>query len=133
MSVTVVLYGSRERQKAKAWIDAAPPLARVTLAEPKRSLPQNDKLHAMLTEVAEQVPYHGIKLGVDDLKLVFLDGLKREMRIVPSLDGNGFVNLGRSTSKLSKAEMGDLITLVEAWGAEHGVIFHGPDGQGADA
>jgi hypothetical protein len=58
---------------------------------------------AMLTEVASQVDYHGTKLTPDDWKLIFLDGLKREMRIVPNLDGNGFVNLGRSSSDLSKS------------------------------
>ncbi len=127
MSVTVILYGDREREKATRWIAAAPPLSRVTLADPKRTVPQSDKMHAMLTEVAEQVLYHGIKLGVDDLKLVFIDGLKREMRLVPSLNGDGFVNINRSTSKLSKDEMSNMIELIYAWGAEHGVMFHGPE------
>ncbi|HQN52055.1 MAG TPA: recombination protein NinB, partial [Phenylobacterium sp.] len=72
--------------------------------------------------------HHGVKLSPDDWKLVFLDALGRELRMVPNLDGTGFVNLGRSSSDLSKSEMTDLIELIFAYGAKHGVEFH--DGQG---
>lgn len=78
----------------------------------------------MLTDVATQLPWHGIKLSPDDWKLLFLDSLKRELRMVPNLDGNGFVNLGRSSSDLSKEEMTNLIDLISAFGANHGVVFH---------
>ncbi len=43
--------------------------------------------------------------------------------MVPNLDGTGFVNLGRSSSDLSKSEMSDLIELIHAFGANHGVKF----------
>jgi len=79
---------------------------------------------AALSDVATQLPYHGIKLTADDWKLLFLDALKREVRMVPNLDGNGFVSLGRSSSDLSKAEMSDLLEIIAAFGANHGVVFH---------
>jgi hypothetical protein len=79
---------------------------------------------AMLTDLAAQVKWHGLRLAPDDWKLIFLDALKREVRMVPNLDGNGFVSLGRSSSDLSKAEMTDLIDLISAFGANHGVVFH---------
>lgn len=123
----IVLGSEMDRKKAINWITKAPVNTRVDFKAPKRSLPQNDRMWAMLTEVASQADYHGTKLTPDDWKLIFLDGLKREMRIVPNLDGNGFVNLGRSSSDLSKAEMADLITLIEAWGLQHGVVFSDPD------
>jgi hypothetical protein len=44
--------------------------------------------------------------------------------LVPNLNGTGFVNLGRSSSDLTVAEMGDLMTLMEAFGANRGVVFH---------
>ena len=59
----------------------------------------------------------------DDWKLIFLDALKRELRAVPNLDGTGFVNIGRSSSDLTKQEMTDLIELLFAFGAKHGVVF----------
>jgi hypothetical protein len=79
---------------------------------------------AMLTDVASQITWHGQKLTPDDFKLIFLDALKREVRIVPALDNKGFVNLGRSSSDLSKQEMGDLMELIAAFGATHGVRFN---------
>lgn len=137
MSALLVLYGQRERQKAHQWIDKAPDLTRITFADPKRTIPQNSKFHAMVTEIAEQLRYHGQKLSVADWKLVFLASLKSEMRIVPNLDGDGFVNLGRKTSRLSKEEFSLLIEIALKYGHEHGVIFGGEsgastDGQGLD-
>jgi hypothetical protein len=82
---------------------------------------------AMLTEVARQVPYHGLRLSPDDFKLLFLDALKREVRMVPNIDGNGFVSLGRSSSDLSKDEMSQLLELIGQFGATHNVVFHEPE------
>jgi hypothetical protein len=64
-----------------------------------------------------------VTLRPDDWKLIFLDALKRELRMVPNLDGTGFVNLGRSSSDLSKGEMSDMIELILAFGSQHGVTF----------
>jgi hypothetical protein len=65
----------------------------------------------------------GQRLRPDDWKLIFLDGLNRELRMVPNIAGNGWVNLGRSSSDLSTAEMSDMMELMAAFGAEHGVKF----------
>ena len=118
----ITLRGSADRARAAAWVSQAPFGTRVEFKQTKRSIPQNDRMWAMLTDVARQVPWHGQKLTPDDWKLVFLDGLKGEIRLVPNLDGNGFVSLRRS-SDLSKGEMSDLIELISAFGAEHGVEF----------
>lgn len=124
MSRAVIVIGSdRDRQKAANWCMKAPYNCRIEFKQAKRSLPQNDRMWAMLTDMAAQVPYHGLKLAPDDWKLLFLDALKREVRMVPNLDGNGMVSLGRSSSDLSKSEMSDLIELIFAFGAQHGVKF----------
>lgn len=120
----LVLAGQVERQRALAWIMKAPTNTRVEFKGPKRSMPQNDRMWAMLTDVAVQVEWHGLKLTADDWKLIFLDALKREVRMVPNLDGNGFISLGRSSSDLSKEEMSDLFEVIEAFGAARGVEFH---------
>ena len=125
MSRALVTLSTKEsRQKVAHWANTAPWGTRVELKEAKRSNDQNSKMWACLTDIAQQVQWHGIKLTPDDWKLVFLDALKREVRMVPNLDGNGFVSLGRSSSDLSKAEMTDLIDLISAFGANHGVVFH---------
>lgn len=120
---TLVLVNDEIRSKALRWVQGVPAGTRIEFKAPKRTLPQNAKFWAMLTEVSEQVAHHGIKLTPDDWKLLFLDALKREVRMVPNLDGNGFTNLGRSSSDLSKEEMADLIEIINEWGARHGVVF----------
>jgi len=52
--------------------------------------------------------------------------LKRELRLAPNIEGTGFVNLGRSSSNLSKADFADLLELISMFGANHGVTFRDP-------
>lgn len=120
----LILDSSAARAKATNWIAQAPAGTRVEFKRAKRSLDQNAKMWACLTDIAEQVEWHGLRLTPDDWKLIFLDGLKREVRLVPNIDGNGFVNIGRSSSDLSKHEMADLIELISMFGAKHNVKFH---------
>jgi len=120
----IVLAFNSDREKAARWCMKLPVNTRVEFKAPKRTLPQNARFWAMLTDVAQQVLWHGVRLTPDDWKLIFLDGLTAELRIVPNIAGTGFVNLGRSSSDLSKAEMGDLMELIAAFGAERGVVFH---------
>jgi hypothetical protein len=119
----ITVKGSAERERAAKWAMQAPFGTRIEFKATKRTIPQNDRMWAMLTDVATQVVWHGKKLKPDDWKLVFLDALKRELRIVPNIDGNGFVNLGRSSSDLTKNEMSDLMEIIMAFGAQHGVQF----------
>lgn len=124
MRYLIPIATDADRAKAAKWANQAPAGTRVEFKAPKRSIPQNDRMWAMLTDIATQLPWHGIKLSPEDWKLLFLDSLKRELRMVPNIDGNGFVNLGRSSSDLSKDEMTGLIDLMHAFGANHDVVFH---------
>lgn len=124
----VILNNPAARAKASGWINVAPVGTRVEFKRSKRTLPQNDKFWAMLTDISTQLDWHGKRLSPTDWKLLFLDALRREMqqelRMVPSLDGSGFVPLGNSSSDLSVSEMVDLMTIMEEFGARHGVKFH---------
>lgn len=122
----IVIRGQADRDRARAWCAKAPTGTRIQFTASKRSLPQNARFWAMLGDIARQVRWHGQRLRPDDFKLIFLDALKRELRIVPNLEGNGFVNLGRSSSDLSKSEMSDLMELMSEFGARHGVRFNDP-------
>lgn len=88
-----------------------------------RTIEQNKILWAMLTDVSEQVNWHGNKLSNEDWKHIFSAALSQQ-RVVPNIDGNGFVVLGKSTSKMSVAEMSDMIELIQAFGADRGVKFN---------
>ncbi len=87
-----------------------------------RTLEQNAKLWAMLTDVSEQVNWHGQKLTPEDWKHVFSAALNQQ-RVVPNIDSTGFVVLGQSTSKMTVRQMADMIELINAFGAERGVRF----------
>ncbi|MFL1873935.1 recombination protein NinB [Hansschlegelia beijingensis] len=129
---TLIIQSDKDRADLARMAGQLPLGARVEIKAAKRTLPQNARLHAMLTEVARHVPWHGVKLPVDDWKFIFLDALKRELRMVPNIDGTGFVNLGRSTSDLSREEMSDMMELVSAFGAQHGVVFKRDGEQAAE-
>ena len=127
----LVLNTDADRKKATAWAWDAPVGTRIEWKAPKRTTSQNDRMWAAITDIATQVKYHGLKLSPDDWKLVFLDALKREVRIVPNLDGTGFVSLTKSSSDLSKQEMSDLLEIITAWGVQNGVVFHDEQEQAA--
>lgn len=127
----LILTSPVERTKAANFVMRAPTGTRVEFKAAKRTLDQNSRMWAMLTDVATQVPWHGVKLRPDDWKLIFLDALKQELRMVPNIDGTGFVNLGRSSSDLSKSEMSDLMELIAAFGAQHDVKFHDDEARAA--
>jgi len=90
-----------------------------------RSLSQNARLWAILADVSEQVEWYGRKLTPDDWKHVFTAALSKQ-DVVPGIEG-GFVVLGKATSKMTKSEMAELQTLIEAFGAQRGVKFTAPD------
>jgi hypothetical protein len=121
------LVDETERKRVARLVYDSPLGSRVEVKAGRRSLPQNDRMWAMLTDIADQVQWHGLTLETEDWKLIFLDALKRELRMVPNIDGNGFVNLGRSSSDLSKAEMSDLIELLFMFGANHNVAWKDPE------
>jgi hypothetical protein len=86
-----------------------------------RTTAQNSRMWAMLAEVSRQVNWHGQKLSAEDWKHVFTASLKKQ-RVAPGLDG-GFVVLGQSTSKMTKADFSELMELIAAFGAQQGVEF----------
>jgi len=90
-----------------------------------RTLAQNARLWAMLTDVAKQVNWYGRKLSEEEWKHVFTASLAKQ-DVVPGIDG-GFVVLGKSTSKMTKPEMSELQQLIEAFGAQQGVRFTAPE------
>lgn len=113
-----------------AWAQAKPLLMaghrlRLTVKPETRSTAQNARMWALLEDVSRQVTWHGRKLSKEDWKHVFSASLKKQ-DAVPGIDG-GFVVLGLSTSKMTIPEMTDLMTLIEAFGAEHGVRFTAPE------
>ena len=85
----------------------------------RRTPDQNKKMWAMLRDIADQVEWHGQKLTRNDWKWIFTAAIKGQ-RMVPGLEG-GLVYLGEPTSGMTKKVLADMIEMMYAFGAEHGV------------
>lgn len=119
-------------RNALAWADAlirrglaAGPVL-LSLGRPRRSLDQNSLLWPLLKDISRQVDWYGQRLTEEEWKDVFSAALKKQ-KVVPGLDG-GFVVCGQSTSKMPKALFSEMIELIYAFGAEHGVKWSKTDG-----
>lgn len=119
----IVVNGNTERARAANWCQKAPAGTRIEFKAAKRTLAQNDRMWAMLTDVAQQAEHNGRRYTADQWKVLFLHACGREVQFLPSLDGSTFIPWGQSSSDLSKQEMTDLIEFMFAWGADHGVVF----------
>ena len=76
---------------------------------------------ANLEDIAQQVVWYGQKLDKQEWKDVLTAGLKKQ-KIVPGIEG-GFVVIGARTSKMTVAEMNEVIELSIMFGAQQGVKF----------
>jgi hypothetical protein len=121
-----ILAHSIARQRAKSAIDNAPDGYVMTIAEPSRNTEQNAMMWALLSDIAHQCQWHGIKLSSEEWKDLLSAGLVKS-KVVPNIEGNGFVILGQRTSKMSKRHFADLITLIQHFGDERGVKWSKPD------
>lgn len=99
---------------------------RIEFSRNVRSLEQNDLMWAMLGEISKVALHHGKKFEPNDWKIMFMAELGHEMRIAPSLSGRNFVSLGVRSSKLTVAEMSDLIEFIRAWCAEQNITLTDP-------
>jgi hypothetical protein len=123
MSRTAFAILSVVDRKKAAEIIAKTPIGSVfEIRDSTRSVEQNNLMWGRLQDVSEQVDWNGEKYSKEDWKDMFTASLRRT-RIVQNLDRDGFVQLGLHTSKLSITEMSNLLDLIDAFGAEHGLKF----------
>jgi len=95
---------------------------KATFAEAKRTNPQNDRMWTLLEIIAEARPlHHGVLMSEDDYKDLFMHSLFKETRIVPDIDGNGMVMLGRKSSRLTIPQFSDLFDIIHAFAAREGI------------
>lgn len=112
------------RELYRAGLDVA-----ITVApwESQRSKEQNALMWALLTDLAKQKqwPVDGrlVYMTPEEWKDVMTAGLTKHQRVAAGIDG-GFVLLGRSTRRMTVKQMGELIELIYAFGAERDVRFH---------
>ncbi|WCA57810.1 recombination protein NinB [Agrobacterium tumefaciens] len=127
MTQTVILHGKSQREFAKRLIDLAPVDAVVKFSEAKRTLDQNSKLWAMLSDVSRAKP-NGRCQTPEVWKALFMHACGHSVQFEMGLNGQPFP-VGFSSSKLTKRQMADLIETIYQYGAENGVVWTEPDSE----
>jgi len=96
----------------------------VTISEPTRSLEQNAKLHAMLSDISRQAVFMGKKRSVEFWKGLFVSGWQiatgQNPEIVPGLEGE-FINIRESTARMSVKKLSGVIEYVDAYCAMNSI------------
>jgi hypothetical protein len=115
------LVTSQARASALHCIQQSPDGYCVTVSEPTRSLEQNALMWPLLENLAAHIVWHGAKLSSEDWKDMLTASLRKQ-RAAPGIDG-GFVVFGERTRVYSKAQFSELLELIYAFGAQHGVTF----------
>lgn len=122
---TIIIRGQSQKDYAKRLIDAltlAPVMCvEIKRLQAKRSLSQNALLHKWFGVIAEETgdTPDGVK---DDIKRMFLPQVERESRIT------GEVTMEpKRTRDLTKEEMADFMTRIEAWAATWGIALPRPE------
>jgi hypothetical protein len=125
----IVLGSKFSRERAKKIIDYAPAGYVASIAAPKRTLEQNDKLWAMLTDISHAKPL-GRRHTPDDWKAIAMNACGWECQFCEGLDGRPFP-MGFRSSQLTKTQMSALIEWLQAFGDEHGVRWSEPQEKAA--
>lgn len=120
MAQTVRLTGRSQREFAKSLIDKAPANAVVSIKEATRSTEQNDKLWAMLSDISRSKP-EGRRWTPEVWKCAMMHSLGHQVQFCEGLDDSGPFPMGFRSSRLTVAQMADLITLALEYGDRHRV------------
>ena len=138
-----ILTHPNARRMAHAQCDLAPDGTRVTFDyDPPKSRVQEEKYHAMIADIARDCIFLTKKWHTEEWKRLLIDAYVRAMRelakannepdpfmdqgqVIPSLDGQGIVQLGIQSRKFTKGQAMQFIEYLYAWGSEHGAHWTG--------
>ena len=128
-SRTFVLRDSAVRARLQAYLASLPEGLWEVVVRPykaTRTLEQNAKMWAVLTDISKQVQWDGEWRTPEDWKDLVTAALRKiknqEQRLCRGLEG-GLVALGERTRQMSIEEMSEVIEYATAWGAMRGVRF----------
>jgi hypothetical protein len=97
----------------------------LVIKDEDRSAEQNKLLHGRITDISKQVEHAGKRWDVLTWKRLLTAAWLREKgdqpQLIPAIDGHGFDVVYERTSKLSVKQCCELITWIEAYGAENQV------------
>lgn len=126
------------RNRAIAAVRSAPDNYVVTISPPRRNLDQNAKFHSLVSDISKACPkWNGLTFDADDWKALLIvshaiatGGDAAQLRLVPDLEGKGFIQLRESSARMSKERASSLIEYVTAWATSHGIPLREPAPKG---
>ena len=112
----------------------------VTIGPPVKRRIQEEKYHAMIGDIADQCKFMQRTWSKEEWKRLLIDAYVRVARenakaegkpdpfsghgeVVPSLEGNGFVQLGIQSRGFSIKQASEFIEYLFAYGSKESVIF----------
>lgn len=122
----VILRGLEQRALACKLVRVAPDMSTVNIAAPQRTLDQNAKMWAMLSDLARAKP-EGRRWTKDAWKAAHMHLLGHQVIFCEGLDDSGPFPIGFKSSALNKRQMADLITSIYEYGDRHGVQWSEPN------
>lgn len=113
------------RQNVCRAVMEAPDGYQVTIAQKTRTLDQNSKFHALVSDIAKSgTQWAGARRTAAQWKVLLVSGhaiaTKEGAEMVPGLEGE-FVNIRESTALMSKKRGASLIEYTQAFAAENGI------------
>lgn len=116
---TIRLNSPSAKRRAHFLIEQAPHDAVMNIRAAQRTIPQNSKMWAMLTEISLAKP-EGRTHTPEVWKMIFMNALGHEVKFVQGLSGEPFP-VGYKSSKLTKDQMSNLIEMIYWYAAQQGI------------
>jgi hypothetical protein len=117
----VILHSRHDRERAARAIAAAPAGSVVEVRAPKRTLDQNALMWSLCSQLSIAKP-QGIRKTPESWKMALMHACGHAVQFEMGLNGEPFP-IGFRSSKLSKAQMSDLLEFIFAYAAEQGVVL----------
>lgn len=93
----------------------------MNLPQPKRTLDQSARLWAIASDISKSgIEWGGLKLSKENWLRLLVAGVYKQ-KLVPALNGDGFVFVNASTSRMTKEQISEVIAFAEAWCAQQGI------------
>jgi hypothetical protein len=129
MAQTIVLHGPKSRSDAANLCRIAPNGTVAKFSAPARTVPQNSRFWAMISEISRAKP-EGRDYPPETWRSLFMAAAGFRPIFQPALDGEGLVPIGYKSSRLTKAEFSELFLAVEEYAARHGIVLADQQGAG---
>jgi hypothetical protein len=125
-----VLSNNAQRERVCEYVWAALDGYRVELREPKRTDGQNDRFHAICSDIARSgFQWFGRRRTAQEWKVLLISGhavaTKEGAEIIPGLEGE-LVSIRESTALMSVKRGASLIEYAQSWAVNNGIALRDP-------